>query len=262
MALVFYFKEIDFAYIWLLIGLARIIAVIPLLFEPDIKHKQDLADASHLKNIFRQAIKGMSFITAHRVLSVIFIALILFWIGDYVAYYGWGLQLTNNSIDGILLALLSILIGFAGLAMPFFMRSLSKKHSYLKYLTAISAITAVLIFGYYFARGPLAVGLIYIIIGCLDQIYFPLEELVVNSYLNSEIRATVLSAQSALTSFFKLLAGFATYWLVGNVTAENSSLMILAGAIIFIVSPIVLFRAMSLESALIEKKVCLKRTDY
>lgn len=230
-------KHYGMTNLWLIYGMGIFIATLFLIFAKNTNHVEIKEnEIEDYKNVFTHSRKTWDFIRKHKIVSLLFVAIFIFFVVEEITSLVWTPYLQSHGLPLPQIGYLFSLIAGLGILTPLITERILKNKSKLSILTTTTLIYAVaLILAGVYSR-LLFISIIFVITYSLEEIIEPLEDSVVNKYLQSKIRATALSLKSVVTSMASIVGGPLAGYILGILSAEKA--LMLSG-ILFMIIPLV-----------------------
>lgn len=230
-------KHYGMTNLWLIYGMGIFIATLFLIFAKNTNHVEIKEnEIEDYKNVFTHSRKTWDFIRKHKIISLLFAAIFIFFVVEEITSLIWTPYLQSHGLPLPQIGYLFSLIAGLGILTPLITERLLKNKSKLSILTATTLTYAVaLILAGVYSR-LLFISIIFVITYSMEEIIEPLEDSVLNKYLRSEIRATALSLKSVITSMASIIGGPLAGYILGILSADKA---LMFSGLLFMVIPLV-----------------------
>ncbi|TSC95371.1 MAG: major facilitator superfamily protein [Parcubacteria group bacterium Athens1014_10] len=199
--------------LWAIFGSGMILSSLILFLGKESEIKKESIKSEEAKKVYEikkftsHIQESFKFIFKSKIISLLFLGIFVFYFVDEITSLAWAPYLEKNNISLPMIGYLFSIIAGIGVVLPLFIEKLLKKKSRLSILLFIMAAYAFLLMSLGFISGSLIIAAIFILFSSIEEIFVPLEESLVNFYISSKNRATVLSAKSVIESFSSIIGG-------------------------------------------------------
>lgn len=227
--------------LWLIYGIGILVSTSFLFFGEKATALQDEDDdeepleASAFKSIFTQAGKTGQFIRSHKVLSLLFFAIFIFFLVEEITSLVWTPYLQELGVTLPQIGYIFSAIAGLGIITPLIAEKvLQYRSKYAVLIATTIAYGSALLLAAAFSK-PLFIIMIFMLTYNLEEVIEPLEETITNDYIKSKVRATALSLKSVVVSLASIIGGPLAGYLLGFISMRSA--LFLSG-ILFLIIPV------------------------
>jgi MFS family permease len=214
--------------LWFVYGVGILLSAIFLFFAEKVdanKSDNDKPGLQPYKKVFVHATETWNFIKNHRILSLLFFSVFIFFFVEEISSLAWTPYLQANQVSLPQIGyLFSIIAGF-GIITPLIAEKVLRYRSKFAVLIVTTIIYSfAMIFAALFSKVVLIV-ILFVLAYNLEEVIEPIEEAITNSFIESKIRATALSLKSVVSSAASIVGGPIAGYLLGAISLKNALLL-------------------------------------
>lgn len=223
--------------LWLIYGVGIFIATFFLIFAKNINNRDTKEnEIEDYKNVFTHAHKTWEFIKNHKIISLLFLAIFVFFVVEEITSLIWTPYLQSHGLSLPQIGYLFSLIAGLGVLTPLIMGKILKDESRLSILLATTLVYAIALILAGLYSSLLFISIIFVVTYNLEEIIQPLEDSVLNRHIQSKIRATALSLKSVVMSLASIIGAPIAGYTLGILSAQKA--LVFSG-LLFMIIPLV-----------------------
>lgn len=235
-------------FLWPVFAVGCLIATIFLFFGKEIKEAKDKISSSvkeKVNDFWLDSKTAIKFAFGHGILPLLLSGIFIFYFIDEITSLIWTPYLQKTGINLQAIGFLFSAISVVGIFVPIIAGVLLKRGSKFSILLFCGLCYSALLFVVGSFGSKILAGLIFVLFSSVDEIFLPLEEALMNNFIESKNRAAVLSVKSMVESLSSIIGAPVAGFVLGVITMRQA--FILAGAL-FIILPVIYFSARTKNS--------------
>lgn len=197
--------------LWFVFAGGMLLSSIFLFFGKEAKNQQknlqEDKKSELSKNFIYQIKDSAIFVLKNSAVMLLFLSIFIFYFVEETTSLAWTPYLESAGISLAKIGYLFSVIAAIGIVIPFFIEIMLKKKDKLLILFAASLAYAFLLFAIGFTDKVLLILIIFILFTSMEEILLPLKDALINSYIQSKNRATVLSLKSMIECLASIIGG-------------------------------------------------------
>ena len=225
--------------LWWVFAAGIIVSNLILVWAKDIRQKtlEIAAPQKQIRAIMTKSLESVKYAFSHKIIFLLLLGIFIFYFVDEITSLVWTPHLQNNGLDLPSIGLLFSIISIIGIAIPIITQAILKRKNKISLILASAICYAVLLFAAGSINSIAALAVIFIFFNSLDEIFLPLEESLINEFIQNQQRATVLSIKSMVESLAAIigapLAGLVAGAIIGPKVFMISGILILLCSVIY-----------------------------
>ncbi|OGG91955.1 hypothetical protein A3H03_02260 [Candidatus Kuenenbacteria bacterium RIFCSPLOWO2_12_FULL_42_13] len=225
--------------LWWVFAAGIIVSNLILVWAKEIRQKtlEIAAPQKQIRAIMTKSLESVKYAFSHKIIFLLLLGIFIFYFVDEITSLVWTPHLQNNGLDLPSIGLLFSIISIIGIAIPIITQAILKRKNKISLILASAICYAVLLFAAGSINSIAALAVIFIFFNSLDEIFLPLEESLINEFIQNQQRATVLSIKSMVESLAAIigapLAGLVAGAIIGPKVFMISGILILLCSVIY-----------------------------
>ena len=221
------------SYLWQIFGVWTVLATIFLFFwkNATLYAPKEEKDKSFL---IQETKDSFWYILKRKLIIFLFVALFLYFFIEEITGLSWTPFLLQSWIKLDKIGYIFSIISVFGIISPFIIEKVLDYKSKLEILFGTLLVYGLLLSALYFVEMRLFLVVLFVMFSNLEEIFSPIEEALVNSYIKWKNRATILSIRSMVTSLSSIIWWPLAWWLLWVITLRQS--LIFSGVLIILLS--------------------------
>lgn len=248
----FIVSKTDMRYLWSFFSLGIILSTI-FLFWGKKANKQktihdNVANEEGGQYFFKHLNNSLSFVRKHKIVSLLFLVIFIFYFVDEITSLVWTPYLKNVGVSLPTVGYLFSIIAAIGIILPIIIEKILNYKSKFSIITSTLFVYAGLLLLVGFIDKILLLIVIFILLSSAEEIFLPLEESLTNSYIKNQNRATVLSIKSMVESLASIIGGPFAGFILGVISSRQA---IFLSGLLFLFLPIIYLIIKNREQAVV-----------